>query len=183
MRRPAPRSGRPEPAAARAAPTRWRSPAAGTCGFCAPRTTEAAHSGRPLTSPHRAPLDALQVTAAQQSGPSPGPLAAADGSDGALGKTTPPRNPAIACAAAGLAGRAGGLLRKAPPRSLGLPLVMRLLVVGRARRCSPGRSPDRAGPAALRPAAPPERHPLRVVCGDRQDFRKGWPWLLISRRS
>ncbi|MFJ8183818.1 hypothetical protein [Streptomyces sp. NPDC096105] len=49
-----------------------------------------------------------------------------------LGKTTPPRNPAIACAAAGLAGRAGGLPRKAPPWSLGLPLVTRLLVVGQS---------------------------------------------------
>ncbi|KOV18924.1 hypothetical protein ADK58_36530 [Streptomyces sp. XY152] len=60
---------------------------------------------------------ALQATAAQQPGLSPDPLAAADGSGGVLGRTIPPQNPTIACAAVEPAGREGGLPRKVLPRA------------------------------------------------------------------
>ncbi|MEW2079627.1 L-lactate permease [Streptomyces sp. NPDC017966] len=75
---------------------------------------------------------ALQVTAAQQSGLSPDLLAAANSSGGVLGKMISPQNLTIACAAVGLAGREGDLLRKVLPWSLGLLLVMCLLVVGQS---------------------------------------------------
>ncbi|CAL9455606.1 L-lactate permease [Streptomyces werraensis] len=75
---------------------------------------------------------ALQVTAAQQSGLSPELLAAANSSGGVLGKMISPQNLAIACAAVGLAGREGDLLRKVLPWSLGLLLVMCLIVVGQS---------------------------------------------------
>ncbi|MFK0064174.1 L-lactate permease [Streptomyces werraensis] len=75
---------------------------------------------------------ALQVTAAQQSGLSPELLAAANSSGGVLGKMVSPQNLAIACAAVGLAGREGDLLRKVLPWSLGLLLVMCLIVVGQS---------------------------------------------------
>ncbi|MEU4205982.1 L-lactate permease [Streptomyces sp. NPDC026294] len=75
---------------------------------------------------------ALQVTAARQSGLSPVLLAAANGSGGVLGKMISPQNLAIACAAVGLAGREGDLLRKVLPWSLGLLLVMCLIVVGQS---------------------------------------------------
>ncbi|MEV1022441.1 L-lactate permease [Streptomyces sp. NPDC050264] len=71
---------------------------------------------------------ALQVTAAQQSGLSPELLAAANSSGGVLGKMISPQNLTIACAAVGLAGREGDLLRKVLPWSLGLLLVMCLIV-------------------------------------------------------
>ncbi|MER6824265.1 L-lactate permease [Streptomyces cellulosae] len=76
---------------------------------------------------------ALQVTAAQQSGLSPELLAAANSSGGVLGKMISPQNLTIACAAVGLAGREGDLLRKVLPWSLGLLLVMCLIVVGQSR--------------------------------------------------
>ncbi|MFJ3986731.1 L-lactate permease [Streptomyces fungicidicus] len=75
---------------------------------------------------------ALQVTAAQQSGLSPELLAAANSSGGVLGKMISPQNLTIACAAVGLAGREGDLLRKVLPWSLGLLLVMCLVVVGQS---------------------------------------------------
>ncbi|WP_306323749.1 MULTISPECIES: L-lactate permease [unclassified Streptomyces] len=71
---------------------------------------------------------ALQVTAAQQSGLSPELLAAANSSGGVLGKMISPQNLTIACAAVGLAGREGDLLRKVLPWSAGLLLVMCLIV-------------------------------------------------------
>ncbi|WP_425832987.1 L-lactate permease [Streptomyces fractus] len=71
---------------------------------------------------------ALQVTAAQQSGLPPELLAAANSSGGVLGKMISPQNLTIACAAVGLAGREGDLLRKVLPWSAGLLLVMCLIV-------------------------------------------------------
>ncbi|MFE2630819.1 L-lactate permease [Streptomyces sp. NPDC059374] len=75
---------------------------------------------------------ALQVTAARQSGLSPDLLAAANSSGGVLGKMISPQNLTIACAAVGLAGREGDLLRKVLPWSLGLLLLMCLIVVGQS---------------------------------------------------
>ncbi|MCX5256685.1 L-lactate permease [Streptomyces canus] len=75
---------------------------------------------------------ALQVTAARDSGLSPELLAAANSSGGVLGKMISPQNLTIACAAVGLAGREGDLLRKVLPWSLGLLLVMCLIVVGQS---------------------------------------------------
>ncbi|MFG2141687.1 L-lactate permease [Streptomyces sp. NPDC048650] len=75
---------------------------------------------------------ALQVTAAQQSGLAPQLLAAANSSGGVLGKMISPQNLTIACAAVGLAGREGDLLRRVLPWSLGLLLVMCLIVVGQS---------------------------------------------------
>ncbi|PTH86906.1 lactate transporter [Streptomyces sp. A244] len=75
---------------------------------------------------------ALQVTAARESGLSPELLAAANSSGGVLGKMISPQNLTIACAAVGLAGREGQLLRKVLPWSLGLLLVMCLIVVGQS---------------------------------------------------
>ncbi|WP_446039837.1 L-lactate permease [Streptomyces sp. SID1121] len=75
---------------------------------------------------------ALQVTAARESGLSPALLAAANSSGGVLGKMISPQNLAIACAAVGLAGKEGDLLRKVLPWSLGLLLVMCLIVGGQS---------------------------------------------------
>ncbi|WP_345662924.1 L-lactate permease [Streptomyces venetus] len=75
---------------------------------------------------------ALQVTAAHESGLPPDLLAAANSSGGVLGKMISPQNLTIACAAVGLAGREGDLLRKVLPWSLGLLLVMCLIVVGQS---------------------------------------------------
>ncbi|MFD1663627.1 L-lactate permease [Streptomyces caeni] len=75
---------------------------------------------------------ALQVSAAHESGLSPELLAAANSSGGVLGKMISPQNLTIACAAVGLAGREGDLLRKVLPWSLGLLLVMCLIVVGQS---------------------------------------------------
>ncbi|MET9294962.1 lactate permease LctP family transporter [Streptomyces sp. NPDC003077] len=75
---------------------------------------------------------ALQVTAAQQSGLPPELLAAANSSGGVLGKMISPQNLTIACAAVGLAGREGDLLRRVLPWSLALMLVMCLIVVGQS---------------------------------------------------
>ncbi|MEU0111636.1 L-lactate permease [Streptomyces sp. NPDC006251] len=75
---------------------------------------------------------ALQVTAARESGLPPDLLAAANSSGGVLGKMISPQNLTIACAAVGLAGREGDLLRKVLPWSLGLLLVMCLIVVGQS---------------------------------------------------
>ncbi|MFH8490409.1 L-lactate permease [Streptomyces longisporoflavus] len=75
---------------------------------------------------------ALQVTAARQSGLSPELLAAANSSGGVLGKMISPQNLTIACAAVGLAGKEGDLLRKVLPWSLVLLLVMCLIVVGQS---------------------------------------------------
>ncbi|MGH4029929.1 L-lactate permease [Actinomycetota bacterium Odt1-20B] len=74
----------------------------------------------------------LQVTAARQSGLSPELLAAANSSGGVLGKMISPQNLTIACAAVGLAGKEGDLLRKVLPWSLGLLLVMCLIVVAQS---------------------------------------------------
>ncbi|GAA3191903.1 MULTISPECIES: L-lactate permease [Streptomyces] len=75
---------------------------------------------------------ALQVTAARQSGLPPGLLAAANSSGGVLGKMISPQNLTIACAAVGLAGREGDLLRRVLPWSLALLLVMCLIVVAQS---------------------------------------------------
>ncbi|MDQ8707471.1 L-lactate permease [Streptomyces sp. LHD-70] len=75
---------------------------------------------------------ALQVTAARQSGLSPELLAAANSSGGVLGKMISPQNLTIACAAVGLAGKEGDLLRKVLPWSIGLLLVMCLIVVAQS---------------------------------------------------
>ncbi|MFF3466962.1 L-lactate permease [Streptomyces sp. NPDC001984] len=75
---------------------------------------------------------ALQVSAARESGLSPELLAAANSSGGVLGKMISPQNLTIACAAVGLAGREGDLLRKVLPWSVGLLLVMCLIVVGQS---------------------------------------------------
>ncbi|WP_225877434.1 L-lactate permease [Streptomyces resistomycificus] len=75
---------------------------------------------------------ALQVTAAEESGLSSELLAAANSSGGVLGKMISPQNLTIACAAVGLAGREGDLLRRVLPWSLGLLLVMCLIVVGQS---------------------------------------------------
>lgn len=74
---------------------------------------------------------ARQVTAARKSGLSPELLAAANSSGGVLGKVISPQNLTIACAAVGLAGREGDLLRKVLPWSVTL-LVMCLIVVGQS---------------------------------------------------
>ncbi|KPI21010.1 L-lactate permease [Actinobacteria bacterium OK074] len=75
---------------------------------------------------------ALQVSAAHESGLSPELLAAANSSGGVLGKMISPQNLTIACAAVGLEGREGDLLRKVLPWSAGLLLVMCLIVVGQS---------------------------------------------------
>ncbi|KAF4407406.1 L-lactate permease [Streptomyces lycii] len=75
---------------------------------------------------------ALQVTAARQSGLSPELLAAANSSGGVLGKMISPQNLTIACAAVGLKGQEGDLLRKVLPWSLGLLLLMCLIVVAQS---------------------------------------------------
>ncbi|MGW0761667.1 L-lactate permease [Streptomyces sp. NPDC002814] len=75
---------------------------------------------------------ALQVTAARESGLSPELLAAANSSGGVLGKMISPQNLTIACAAVGLAGREGDILRKVLPWSVGLLMVMCLIVVGQS---------------------------------------------------
>ncbi|MEV5772432.1 L-lactate permease [Streptomyces antimycoticus] len=75
---------------------------------------------------------ALQVTAAHESGLSPDLLAAANSSGGVLGKMISPQNLTIACAAVGLKGREGDLLRKVLPWSLALLLVMCLIVVAQS---------------------------------------------------
>ncbi|AEM87731.1 L-lactate permease [Streptomyces violaceusniger] len=75
---------------------------------------------------------ALQVTAAHESGLSPDLLAAANSSGGVLGKMISPQNLTIACAAVGLKGREGDLLRKVLPWSLALLLVMSLIVVAQS---------------------------------------------------
>ncbi|MEU5660928.1 L-lactate permease [Streptomyces sp. NPDC047737] len=75
---------------------------------------------------------ALQVSAARESGLSPELLAAANSSGGVLGKMISPQNLTIACAAVGLAGREGDLLRKVLPWSLGLLLVMCLVVMAQS---------------------------------------------------
>ncbi|MFG2423626.1 L-lactate permease [Streptomyces sp. NPDC048448] len=75
---------------------------------------------------------ALQVSAAQESGLSPELLAAANSSGGVLGKMISPQNLTIACAAVGLAGREGDLLRKVLPWSAGLLLIMCLIVLGQS---------------------------------------------------
>ncbi|MGW4312473.1 L-lactate permease [[Kitasatospora] papulosa] len=75
---------------------------------------------------------ALQVSAARESGLSPELLAAANSSGGVLGKMISPQNLTIACAAVGLAGREGDLLRKVLPWSLGLLLVMCLVVTAQS---------------------------------------------------
>ena len=75
---------------------------------------------------------ALQVSAAHESGLAPELLAAANSSGGVLGKMISPQNLTIACAAVGLAGREGDVLRKVLPWSLGLLLVMCLIVVGQS---------------------------------------------------
>ncbi|MGW5445258.1 L-lactate permease [Streptomyces asiaticus] len=75
---------------------------------------------------------ALQVTAARESGLSPDLLGAANSSGGVLGKMISPQNLTIACAAVGLKGREGDLLRKVLPWSLALLLVMCLIVVAQS---------------------------------------------------
>jgi lactate permease len=75
---------------------------------------------------------ALQVSAARESGLSPELLAAGNSSGGVLGKMISPQNLTIACAAVGLAGREGDLLRKVLPWSLGLLLIMCLIVAGQS---------------------------------------------------
>ncbi|WP_063736164.1 L-lactate permease [Streptomyces sp. RTd22] len=75
---------------------------------------------------------ALQVTAARESGLSPDLLAAANSSGGVLGKMISPQNLTIACAAVGLKGQEGDLLRKVLPWSLGLLLLMCLIVVAQS---------------------------------------------------
>lgn len=55
-----------------------------------------------------------------------------DSSGGVLGKMISPQNLTIACAAVGLTGREGALLRKVLPWSQGLPLVMCLIVVAQS---------------------------------------------------
>ncbi|MER0244747.1 L-lactate permease [Streptomyces sp. HSW2009] len=74
----------------------------------------------------------LQVTAARESGIAPELLAAGNSSGGVLGKMISPQNLTIACAAVGLPGREGALLRKVLPWSLGLLLVMCLIVLAQS---------------------------------------------------
>lgn len=61
---------------------------------------------------------AVQVASAQRIGVSPYLLAAANSEAGALGKLVSPQNIAVACAAVGLSGREGWLLRRSFPWSL-----------------------------------------------------------------
>ncbi|WP_405780269.1 L-lactate permease [Streptomyces sp. NBC_00859] len=75
---------------------------------------------------------ALQVSAAHESGLPPELLAAANSSGGVLGKMISPQNLTIACAAVGLKGQEGDLLRKVLPWSLGLLLVMCLIVMAQS---------------------------------------------------
>ncbi|MFJ5294729.1 MULTISPECIES: L-lactate permease [unclassified Streptomyces] len=75
---------------------------------------------------------ALQVSAAHESGLSPQLLAAANSSGGVLGKMISPQNLTIACAAVGLKGQEGDLLRRVLPWSLGLLLVMCLIVMAQS---------------------------------------------------
>ncbi|OUD00451.1 hypothetical protein CA983_25550 [Streptomyces swartbergensis] len=80
---------------------------------------------------------ALQVTAAREAGLSPDLLATADSSGGILGKMISPQNLTTACAAVGLAGREGVLLRKALPWSLG-PAAGDMPDRGRPEHARPG---------------------------------------------
>ncbi|MCX4726212.1 L-lactate permease [Streptomyces sp. NPDC090052] len=75
---------------------------------------------------------ALQVSAAHESGLSPQLLAAANSSGGVLGKMVSPQNLTIACAAVGLKGQEGDLLRRVLPWTLGLLLVMCLIVMAQS---------------------------------------------------
>lgn len=75
---------------------------------------------------------ALQVTAAHDSGLPPELLAGANSSGGVLGKMISPQNLTIACAAVGLKGKEGDLLRKVLPWSLLLLLVMCVIVVAQS---------------------------------------------------
>jgi lactate permease len=86
-------------------------------------------------------LGALQVSAARESGLSPELLAAANSSGGVLGKMVSPQNLTIPCAAVGLAGREGDLLRKVLPWSLGLLLVMCLIVLAQSTAAPAGMLP------------------------------------------
>ncbi len=61
---------------------------------------------------------AVQVASAQRIGASPYLLAAANSEAGALGKLVSPQNIAMACAAVGLSGREGWLLRRSFPWSV-----------------------------------------------------------------
>lgn len=72
------------------------------------------------------------MSAARESGLSPELLAAGNSSGGVLGKMISPQNLTIACAAVGLAGREGDLLRKVLPWSVGLLLIMCLIVAGQS---------------------------------------------------
>jgi lactate permease len=74
---------------------------------------------------------AVQVASAQRIGVSPYLLAAANSEAGALGKLVSPQNIAVACAAVGLSGREGWLLRRSFPWSLlflGVFIVVLLLM-------------------------------------------------------
>src|SRR3712207_749821 len=71
---------------------------------------------------------ALQVSAAQESGLDQILMAASNSSGGVLGKMISPQNLAIGCAAVGLAGQEGNLLRRVLGWSLAMLLVMCVLV-------------------------------------------------------
>jgi L-lactate permease len=74
-------------------------------------------------------------------------------------KMISPQNLTIACAAVGLAGKEGDLLRKVLPWSLGLLLVMCLIVTAQST-------------AVLGWMLP---WFVRVLCGDRRDSWRGGP--------
>lgn len=75
----------------------------------------------------------LQVTTAAEAGMPPSLAAAANAVGGTAGKMVSPQSIAVACAATGLPGREGDLLRRALPLSLGLCLFVGLLALATAR--------------------------------------------------
>ena len=95
----------------------------------------------------------LQVTTAAEVGMPAALAAAANTVGGTAGKMVSPQSIAVACAACGLSGREGELLKRAMPLSLGLCGLVALLTLATAH-LAPGLVPS-PGLAAVRQAAGP----------------------------
>lgn len=95
----------------------------------------------------------LQVTTAAEAGMPPALAAAANAVGGTAGKMVSPQSIAVACAATGLSGREGELLKRALPLSLALCLLAGLLAFA-AARLAPGLVPVPEAPAASGAARP-----------------------------
>ncbi len=95
----------------------------------------------------------LQVTTAAEVGMPAALAAAANTVGGTAGKMVSPQSIAVACAACGLSGREGELLKRAMPVSLGLCGLVALLTLA-TTHLAPGLVPG-PGQAAVRPAAGP----------------------------